>query len=135
MKESNNETANRLRSALLESGLSQQELANKSGVSKSSISQYINGTHVPGNIKAGLLAEVLKCDPLWLMGFDVPMKRTSFDIETSLEKLTSDEKRLIHFYRLLNQDGKDKTIEYVGDLVGNLKYKKDSSGSEITNIA
>jgi len=65
------ETARRLRSALTKSGLSQQELAEKSGVSKASISQYINGTHIPGNKKAGMIAEVLGCSPLWLMGFDV----------------------------------------------------------------
>lgn len=41
------ETAKRLRYALQECGLSQQELASRSGVSKSSISQYINGTHTP----------------------------------------------------------------------------------------
>lgn len=65
------ETARRLRSALAKSGLSQQELSDKSGVSKASISQYINGTHIPGNKKAGMIAEVLGCSPLWLMGFDV----------------------------------------------------------------
>ena len=68
----NQETAMRIREAILKSGLTQQEVADKAGIGKSSISQYINGTHVPGNKKAGQLAEVLHCDPMWLMGIDVP---------------------------------------------------------------
>ncbi len=65
------ETARRLREALLQSGMTQQELADKAGISKVSVSQYINGTHIPGNLKAGAMAEVLGCDPMWLMGIDI----------------------------------------------------------------
>ncbi|MBQ8559087.1 MAG: helix-turn-helix domain-containing protein [Tyzzerella sp.] len=50
-----------------------QELANRSEVNKASISQYINGSHKPSNISAGKMASVLQVNPLWLMGFDVPM--------------------------------------------------------------
>lgn len=71
----NEESARRLRKALADSGLTQQELSDKSGVSKSSISQYINGTHVPSNKKAALIANVLECNPLWLMGFDISEKK------------------------------------------------------------
>lgn len=45
-------TAKRLQLALSSANISQQELAEKSGVSKSSISQYVNGSHAPGNISA-----------------------------------------------------------------------------------
>ena len=45
-------TAKRLQAALTDANISQQELAEKSGVSKASISQYMNGSHAPGNISA-----------------------------------------------------------------------------------
>jgi repressor LexA len=68
-------TAKRLSKALANVNKIPQELANESGVSKSSISQYLNGSHKPSNISSGKMAKILGVDPLWLMGFDVPMKK------------------------------------------------------------
>ena len=64
-------TANRLNEALNEANMTPQELSRKSGVNKASISQYRNGTHKPGNVSSGKMAEVLGVSPVWLMGFDV----------------------------------------------------------------
>ncbi len=107
------ETARRLRSALAKSGLSQQELADKSGVSKASISQYINGTHIPGNKKAGALALVLGCSPLWLMGFDVDDKGTEKENQNLqrfielLEPLTEEEQeRLFNIMKMIINERK-----------------------------
>lgn len=66
-------TATRLRLAMEAKNMKAQELADKAGIHKSSISQYVNGSHTPSNIKAGKMGEVLGVNPLWLMGFDVPM--------------------------------------------------------------
>lgn len=66
------ETARRLRAALDENNMKPQELSERSGVSKSSISQYVNGSHKPSNISAGKMGAVLGVSPMWLMGFDFP---------------------------------------------------------------
>lgn len=66
-------TAQRLSTALSNANMIPQELANASGVSKASISQYLNGSHSPSNISSGKMAKVLNVNPVWLMGFDVPM--------------------------------------------------------------
>lgn len=66
-------TAKRIALALEANNMKAQELADRSGVSKVSISQYINGTHAPSNVSAGKMASVLGVSPVWLMGFDVPM--------------------------------------------------------------
>lgn len=66
-------TAKRLTLALSNTNMKPQELADKSGVSKASISQYVNGSHAPSNISSGKMAPILGVNPLWLMGFDVPM--------------------------------------------------------------
>lgn len=68
-------TAKRLQKALSDVNMNQQELADKSGVSKASISQYINGSHAPSNISSGKMGKVLNVEPLWLMGFDVEMRK------------------------------------------------------------
>lgn len=68
-------TAKRLRIALSNANMKPQDLSDKSGVSKASISQYVNGSHSPGNISAKKLGKVLNVEPMWLMGFDVEMKK------------------------------------------------------------
>ena len=75
-------TARRLTDAISNAGISQQELSEKSGVSKSSISQYCNGTHIPSDSSAGKMAKVLHVSPVWLMGFDVPEKLPNAKDET-----------------------------------------------------
>lgn len=64
-------SSSRLKQALSSKNMTARELSNKSGVSEASISQYINGTHKPGNISSGKMAKVLECDPVWLMGFEM----------------------------------------------------------------
>ena len=69
----NKTTSERLIMALDRLNMKAQELSDRSGVNKASISQYVNGTHAPSNISAGKMASVLGVSPVWLMGFDVPM--------------------------------------------------------------
>ena len=64
------ETAKRLKQAMCAKGLRQQDLADLSGVSKSNISHYVNGNHIPDNVMALKLAKVLNVQPDWLMGID-----------------------------------------------------------------
>ena len=77
-------TAKRLSLALSNLNMKPQELADKSGVSKASISQYVNGSHAPSNISSGKMASVLKVNPLWLMGFDVSMAENDVNERKSL---------------------------------------------------
>lgn len=79
------ETAYRLKTALDRLNMRAQELSDRSGVAKASISQYINGTHKPSNVSAGKMAPVLGVDPLWLMGFDVPMTSKATADDTTQE--------------------------------------------------
>lgn len=80
-------TANRLKQAMNNINISAQELADKSGVSKASISQYVNGSHKPSNISAPKLAKVLMVNAMWLMGFDIDDEKKQpsyyFDQETA----------------------------------------------------
>ena len=62
-------TAQRLRDAMYEANLKPSELSRLSGVSKSSISQYLKGTCIPSNLSAQAMGNILDVNPLWLMGF------------------------------------------------------------------
>ena len=52
----------------------QQAFADMVGVSKNSMSQYINGSNAPGGVAASKIAKRCNVDPLWVMGMDVPMR-------------------------------------------------------------
>lgn len=86
-------TAQRLRFALDRAGLKAQELSNRSGIGKSSISQYLSGSHAPSNKSAGAMSTVLGVNPVWLMGFDVPMTAPL------MHEITEDERAIIDAYR------------------------------------
>lgn len=58
----------RLRQAIQLRRISQQDLAVEIGVSKSTISNYINGLRYPNRDGIAKLAEVLEVSPGWLMG-------------------------------------------------------------------
>lgn len=63
-------TAKRLREAMAQKGLRQQDLSDITGISKGNISHYVNGNHVPNNIMALKLAKALGVEPDWIMGID-----------------------------------------------------------------
>lgn len=91
-------TASRLRFALNMRGMTQQQLADASGVSKYMISHYVNGRHAITNMTAPPMAKVLKVNPLWLMGFDVEMREPTESDRITLS-LTAEEMAVINQYR------------------------------------
>lgn len=102
-----------------------QELSEQSGIGKSSISHYMHGTHTPNNISAGALASVLLVDPMWLMGFDVPMEQKAHGMDFG--NSTAGAFELGHLYAYisaLNSDGLKKAEEYLADLADMEKYTK-----------
>lgn len=126
-------TAKRLRLALSNKNMKPQDLSDKSGVNKSSVSQYINGSHKPSNISAGKMSTVLDVDPLWLMGFDVPMQKSAqisdedignafanynlFEIIDNISALSPQEKNHFTNYLQLLEINRKKADDYVKQLL------------------
>lgn len=111
-------TAHRLRTALIDAHMRPQELSDRSGVSKASISQYVNGSHAPSNGSSKKMGAVLKVNPLWLMGFDVPMHPTAAAASITLYNVhceTENECKLILNFRELSDIGKKKVSSYVNN--------------------
>lgn len=130
------ETAKRLSYILSIRKMTAQELANKSGVGKSSISHYINGNNEPHNRNAGAMADVLHCDPRWLMGFDVPMEIKELtgypDIDFEDENERNIQK-LLEYAQLLNASGIEKLKERAEELTEMNKYRKEPEESNPAN--
>lgn len=112
------ETAQRLRFALDRAGLKAQDLSNQSGIGKSSISQYLSGSHAPSNKSAGAMAEVLGVNPVWLMGFDVPMT------SPLTTEISDYERTLIDAYRSADA-GTQQAVQKLLDL-SRLRHSKIS---------
>ena len=65
----------RIKKALAIRGMKQSELCEKTKIPKSAISEYISGAYEPKQDRLFLIAQALDVDPVWLMGFDVPMEK------------------------------------------------------------
>lgn len=67
----------RLREGLDRQGMTQTELARRSGISKSSISRYVKGDWEGKQEAVYALAQALDVNEAWLMGYDVPPGRAT----------------------------------------------------------
>ena len=95
-----NTFSERLNEYMTEYGVLSVDLAKQFGVSRSTISQYLKGTILPKRNRLVEIADALNINPLWLMGYDVPMeskKIVSGD-------LTHDEQEIIEAYRAASDD-------------------------------
>lgn len=68
----------RLIKAMDREGIRAADLARKTGLLESTISQYRSGYARPKEERLALLANALHVNPVWLMGLDVPM-----DVQTN----------------------------------------------------
>lgn len=102
--------AKRLDKALNMTGISAADLSHASEVSKSSISQYLSGSHIPSEENATKMGSVLNVNPLWLMGFDAPMTVNGAAEQDS--RLAS----IIDYYNLLNDTGRDTAVARMREL-------------------
>lgn len=67
----------RLKNILEEKDLKPIELSKLTGITASSISDWLNGKYEPKADKIYLMAEALGVSPAWLMGKDVPKDRNA----------------------------------------------------------
>lgn len=77
------DSKHRLKELLNESGDTQNEMARKTGLTKSAISNYINGTRVPRQDAILKISNTYNVNPAWLMGCDV-LKDSIKDLEKNI---------------------------------------------------
>ena len=89
-----------------ETSISATTLAEEIGMSKQAISMYISGNRNPKRPTIKAIAEILKVDEAWLMGYDVPMRPESSgnsEPEKNNESNQIKDKDLIVLYRKLEK--------------------------------
>lgn len=67
----------RIKKALYLRNMKQVDLVERTGIGKSSISTYISGEYEPKQKNIYKIAKALNVNEAWLMGYDVPMERTT----------------------------------------------------------
>lgn len=111
-------TADRLKQLMRERRLRQVDILKlaepyckeyEQSVSKSDLSQYVNGKVTPGQWKITVLSKALNVNPAWLMGYDVPIERPAD--ATPQAPLRDDEERLVGLYRQLNRQGQELVMQ------------------------
>ena len=74
-KEALEHCSKRIAKALSIRNMKQSELCEKTKIPKSAISQYLSGAFEPKQDRLHIIANALNVDPVWLMGYDVPMEK------------------------------------------------------------
>ena len=71
------ELKDRLREAMEARGLRSVDIVEKTGIPKVTISYYLSGKTTPRSDKLYLIAQALDVSEAWLLGYDVPMARST----------------------------------------------------------
>ena len=96
--------ASRLKIALSVRNMTQSELCQKTKIPKSALSEYLKGMYEPKQDRVLLLSEALNVDPVWLMGFDVPMESEHKKSSPHEPTLTEGEKVMLELFRQIPED-------------------------------
>lgn len=106
-------TADNLREALTKKRMTMSEVSKKTGVSISSISQYLSGRCAPNNVNAKKLAEVLDVSVAYIMGLESDQERTTDPILNEVTRIAEDfdfqrKKMLLEYVKLLSATNKEE---------------------------
>lgn len=96
--------AERIKKALSIRNMKQSELCEKTKIPKSALSEYIKGIYDPRQDRVFEIAKALSVDPVWLMGFDVPMEMEYKKISPHEPTLTEGEKVMLELFRQIPVD-------------------------------
>ena len=110
-------TSERLKEAMRIANMKQTDLARATGLGKGGISNYVIGRYEPKSNIISVLAEALNVDPVWLMGYDVPMERK----KPSPDKveLTEGEKMLLDLFKRVPEDKQQLVLQMIRAALGN----------------
>lgn len=95
--------ATRIKKALSIRNMTQSELCRRTKIATSAMSEYIKGLYEPKQDKLYIMSEALNVDPVWLMGFDVPMEEDK-KISPDELGLTEGEKVVLDLFRRIPED-------------------------------
>ena len=107
--------ATRIAKALSIRGMRQSDLVEKTKIPKSAISQYISGAFEPKQDRVYLISQALNVDPVWLMGYDVPMEKKAQPEQKKIPltepELSEGEKLVLQLFRQIPEDRQPEALD------------------------
>lgn len=106
--------SNRIAKALSIRNMKQTDLCNKTNIPKGAISQYISGAFEPKQDRVYIIARALDVDPVWLMGYDVPMEKKE-DKKISFDELplTEGKKLILELFDRISEEEQIKAAQAI----------------------
>lgn len=103
---------------------SQQIFAERAGLNKASVSQYMNGKNTPSTKTAQKIAKAFNCDPEWVMGFSSVKKSENDGYYTedtldAAQRLFEDRDMRLLFDAA--KDSRPEDLQMAADLLKRLK--------------
>ena len=121
----------RIKSIRKQKGITQKELASKLGMSITGLQNYEYGDTIPSLKQIEKIAAALEVPPADIMVdyLDRSLESERISRETNALNVISemygvDVQELLNSYAPLNERGRTKALEYVGDLCEQEKYRK-----------
>lgn len=107
----------RIKKALAIRGMKQTELCELAKIPKGSLSLYISGAYEPKQDRLYEMAKVLNVDPVWLMGFDVPMEKQSHP--TAEQELSEGVRVLVDLFNQVPVENQEMVLDMIKIAVKN----------------
>ncbi|KRN66309.1 XRE family transcriptional regulator [Carnobacterium maltaromaticum] len=107
-----NDISSRIKYALKYRNVKAKELSEMTGISRSSISEWLSGKYEPKQDKIFIIANALNVDEAWLLGLDVPIERKS-TITSIYNELEPPRQKVVYKFaerQLQEQNKKPKVV-------------------------
>ena len=101
----------RMANALSVRGMKQVDLARLTGIDSGTINNYLSGKYEPKQDRLEKIAEALHVDPVWLMGYDVPMEREKKAPEKT--QLNEGEEMLLELFRQVPEERQQLVLDMI----------------------
>lgn len=101
----------RLKEALRITNTKQIELSRLSGIDKGTINNYLWGKYEPKQDKLNIISEALDVNPVWLMGYDVPMEKEKNTPDKIV--LTEGEEMLLDLFRRVPVESQQMVLDMI----------------------
>lgn len=111
----NEKFSKRLNQAMQNCNIRPVDLANKLGISEGTISRYRNGDGTPRNDRLQKISNILKVNPMWLLGFEDNPDVIEITENKKIE-LTPEQEKVLNLLDYLNDLGVRKVIEILNDM-------------------
>lgn len=106
--------SDRIAEALKIRRMKQAELCEIIKIPKSALSQYLAGSFEPKQDRLFLMSQALNVDPVWLMGFDVPMeKKEDKKISSDELPLTEGKKLILELFDRISEEEQVKAAQAI----------------------